>query len=42
MFTPHLGLVLLFVANPQNSSLFYQEILEIRPVEESLHLSCLH
>lgn len=35
MFTPHLGLVLLFVTNPQKSSLFYQEILEARPVEES-------
>lgn len=35
MFTQHLGLVLLFVANPQKSSLFYQEILEVRPVEES-------
>ena len=35
MFTPSLGFVLLFVANPQKSSLFYQELLEIKPIEES-------
>lgn len=35
MFNPHLGFVLLFVANPQKSSCFYQELFEIKPVEES-------
>lgn len=35
MFTPHLGFVLLFVANPQKSSLFYQNLFEIKPIEES-------
>jgi catechol 2,3-dioxygenase-like lactoylglutathione lyase family enzyme len=35
MFTPRLGFVLLFVANPQKSSLFYQELLELKPVEAS-------
>jgi catechol 2,3-dioxygenase-like lactoylglutathione lyase family enzyme len=35
MFTPHLGFVLLFVANPQKSSLFYQDLLEMKPIEES-------
>lgn len=35
MFTPSLGFVLLFVANPQKSSLFYQEIFEMQPIEES-------
>lgn len=35
MFTPNLGLVLLFVANPQISGKFYQEILGIKPIEES-------
>ncbi|HEY2810989.1 MAG TPA: VOC family protein [Rhabdochlamydiaceae bacterium] len=35
MFMPHLGFVLLFVSNPQKSSLFYQEILETGPIEES-------
>lgn len=35
MFTPHLGLVLLFVSNPQKSSLFYQDLFGINPVEES-------
>lgn len=35
MFTPNLGFVLLFVSNPQKSSLFYQDILGIKPVEES-------
>ena len=33
--TPHLGFVLLFVANPLKSSLFYQEIFNIKPIEES-------
>ncbi len=35
MFTPQLGFVLLFVANPQKSSLFYQEIFDMKPIEES-------
>ena len=35
MFTANLGFVLLFVANPQKSSLFYQELLEMKPIEES-------
>jgi catechol 2,3-dioxygenase-like lactoylglutathione lyase family enzyme len=35
MFTPTLGFTLLFVNNPQKSSLFYQEILNLRPIEES-------
>jgi predicted enzyme related to lactoylglutathione lyase len=35
MFAPDLGFVLLFVANPQKSSLFYQEIFGIKPIEES-------
>jgi len=35
MFTPHLGIVLLFVANPQKSSLFYQDLFDIQPIEES-------
>lgn len=35
MFTPSLGLVVLFVANPQTSSLFYQKVFGIKPIEES-------
>jgi catechol 2,3-dioxygenase-like lactoylglutathione lyase family enzyme len=35
MFTPTLSFVLLFVSNPQKSSLFYQDLLGIKPVEES-------
>lgn len=35
MFTPSLGFTLLFVANPQNSGLFYQELFNLTPVEES-------
>jgi len=35
MFSPTLGLTLLFVANPQKSAQFYQEILELKPVEAS-------
>lgn len=35
MFNATLGFTLLFVANPQKSSLFYQEILELKPIEES-------
>lgn len=35
MTTPSLGYTLLFVANPQVSSLFYQRILNAKPVEES-------
>ncbi len=32
---PTLGFILLFVENPLKSSLFYQEALEIKPIEES-------
>lgn len=35
MFTPNLGFVILFVENPQKSSLFYKQILGISPIEES-------
>lgn len=35
MFTANLGIALLFVANPQKSSLFYQELFEMKPIEES-------
>src|SRR5690242_21450878 len=35
MFTPTLGFTLLFVENPQKSSLFYQEIFNLKPLEES-------
>ena len=35
MFSPTLGLTLLFVVNPQKSSLFYQEIFNLKPIEES-------
>lgn len=35
MFSANLGIVLLFVANPQKSSLFYQNLFEIKPIEES-------
>lgn len=35
MFTPTLGFVLLFVTNPQKSSLFYQEMFELMPIETS-------
>lgn len=35
MNTPNLGFVLLFVSNPQKSSLFYQDIFGITPIEES-------
>ena len=35
MFSATLGFTLLFVANPQKSSLFYQEILGLKPIEES-------
>lgn len=35
MFTPNLGFVLLFVTNPLKSGHFYQEIFEIKPIEES-------
>lgn len=35
MLTLSLGLVILFVSNPQKSSLFYQEIFKIKPIEES-------
>lgn len=35
MFSAILGFVLLFVDNPQKSALFYQDLFEIKPVEES-------
>ncbi len=35
MFTPNLGFVLLFVSNPQKSGLYYQDLFEIQPIEES-------
>jgi predicted enzyme related to lactoylglutathione lyase len=35
MFSTSLGFVLLFVDNPQKSALFYQELLELQPVEAS-------
>ncbi len=35
MFVPALGFTLLFVSNPHKSSLFYQEILGLKPIEES-------
>jgi catechol 2,3-dioxygenase-like lactoylglutathione lyase family enzyme len=35
MISPNLGLVLLFVTNPQKSSLFYQDLFGFKPVEES-------
>ncbi len=34
-FKPNLGFILLFVENPKKSSLFYQDILGIKPIEES-------
>ncbi len=35
MLQANLGFILLFVANPQKSSLFYQQILGIKPLESS-------
>lgn len=35
MFKPSLSLTLLFVTNPQKSSLFYQDIFDMKPIEES-------
>lgn len=35
MFTANLGFVLLFVTNPQKSSLFYEELFEMKPIEKS-------
>ena len=35
MLNPSLDFTLLFVTNPKKSSLFYQEILNLKPVEES-------
>ena len=35
MFTPSLGFILLFVENAQKSGLFYQEFLELKPIEQS-------
>ncbi|MCH9632375.1 MAG: Phenazine antibiotic resistance protein EhpR [Chlamydiae bacterium] len=34
MLNPTLGITLLFVSNPQKSSLFYQEIFDLKPIEE--------
>lgn len=34
-FVPALGFVLLFVENPYKSSQFYQDLLELAPIEES-------
>lgn len=35
MFPGDLGFVLLFVANPKTSSVFYQQLLGMKPIEES-------
>ncbi len=35
MEVPNLGFILLFVANPQESSLWYKKVFEIEPIEES-------
>jgi catechol 2,3-dioxygenase-like lactoylglutathione lyase family enzyme len=35
MFSPSLGFVLLFVENPQKSGIFYQNLLDLKPVEQS-------
>ena len=35
MFTPNLGLILLFVANPSKSAEFYTTILSLKPIEQS-------
>lgn len=35
MVNPTLGFVLLFVANPQKSGLFYADLLGIEPIEQS-------
>jgi catechol 2,3-dioxygenase-like lactoylglutathione lyase family enzyme len=35
MFTANLGFVLLFVANPQKSGLFYQELFDMKSIEQS-------
>jgi len=35
MVSPSLGFVLLFVANPQKSAQFYQQIFDIKPIETS-------
>lgn len=35
MFNAHLGFVLLFVENPQKSSIFYQDLFDMKPIEES-------
>jgi catechol 2,3-dioxygenase-like lactoylglutathione lyase family enzyme len=35
MLIPNLGFVLLFVTNPQKSSLFYQDLLGLQPIESS-------
>ena len=35
MFAANLGFVLLFVTNPQKSGLFYQELFDMKSIEES-------
>lgn len=35
MVAVQLGFVLLFVSNPQKSGLFYQELFDMKPIEES-------
>lgn len=35
MFVPHLGFVLLFVANPLKSAEFYHDVLGLKSIEES-------
>ena len=35
MLSPSLGLMLLFVSNPQKSAIFYEELLGLKPVEHS-------
>lgn len=35
MLNPTLGFTLLFVENPKKSSLFYQELFKLKPIEES-------
>lgn len=35
MFKPSLGFILLFVTNPLKSSLFYQNLFNLSPIEES-------
>ena len=35
MFKPHIGFILLFVANPSKSAEFYREVLGLKSIEES-------